>query len=63
MWRLDYSNHAPLDTLTLDIYPSGFSSSVLYEDDGHQGWWYDSDRGIVIAKVEIVPEAHLLYDS
>ncbi|UCE20240.1 MAG: DUF5110 domain-containing protein [Gemmatimonadota bacterium] len=32
--EMDYSDQIPLDTLTLDIYPSGFSSAIVYEDDG-----------------------------
>ena len=39
--KIDYSDQMPLDTLTLDVYPSGFSSSFLYEDDG-QSYAYES---------------------
>ena len=31
---LQYTDQAPLDPLTLDIYPAGASSWTLYEDDG-----------------------------
>src|SRR5262249_40143943 len=32
--QMNYDGEKPLDTLTLDIYPSGRSSYRLYEDDG-----------------------------
>ncbi len=32
--QMNYDGEKPLDTLTLDIYPSGKSSYQLYEDDG-----------------------------
>jgi oligosaccharide 4-alpha-D-glucosyltransferase len=32
--EMDYSDQMPLDSLTLDMYPAGFSSTILYEDDG-----------------------------
>jgi alpha-glucosidase len=31
---MEYTDQAPLDTLTLDIYPAGASEWTLYEDDG-----------------------------
>lgn len=42
--NLEYTDQAPLDPLTLDIYPAGESSWTLYEDDGisfgfEQGEW------------------------
>lgn len=39
---MEYSDQRPLDTLTLDVYPSGFSSTILYEDDGRS---YDYEIG------------------
>jgi alpha-glucosidase (family GH31 glycosyl hydrolase) len=32
--QMNYDGEKPMDTLTLDIYPSGKSSYQLYEDDG-----------------------------
>jgi alpha-glucosidase (family GH31 glycosyl hydrolase) len=33
--QMNYDGEKPLDTLTLDIYPSGKTSYTLYEDDGN----------------------------
>merc|ERR1719223_1704128 len=47
---MNFPGEKPLDTLTLDIYPEGHTSFVLYEDDGRTRKALEQDA---FAKTEI----------
>ena len=42
---MQYTDQAPIDPLTLDVYPDGTSSRAYYEDDGIS---FDYQRGVFL---------------